>query len=236
VITQPGCDWTAVSNDSWITITSGQSGTGNGVVDYSVAANQNAQGRTGTMLIAAQTFTVMQSGAGVCVFCDEFADSVVDPNWTYIKTIADWSESNDALVGSSARKTEALAIPAFGGCTVCYGETIMRSAGGSFNRVWFLFHVQDKNNLVELMMDEQRDRWVLKHRINKAVVAKQKFIALIDPNIDYTVRIRYDGTNYIASINGVDQITLAPGGSVSGGSVGFKVAATTGSFQRIEVN
>jgi len=30
VITQGGCGWTAVSNDSWITITSGSSGTGNG--------------------------------------------------------------------------------------------------------------------------------------------------------------------------------------------------------------
>src|SRR5262249_5896753 len=32
-----GCPWTAVSNDSFITITSGSSGSGNGTVDYSVA-------------------------------------------------------------------------------------------------------------------------------------------------------------------------------------------------------
>jgi hypothetical protein len=171
-----------------------------------------------------------------CIFCDDFADGVLNPNWTYIKNISDWSESNDALSGSSTRKTEAHAIPAFSGCTACYGETIMRSAGGPFNRVWFLFHVQDKNNLVELMMDEGRDRWVLKHRINKRVVAKQKFASTIDANTDYTVRVRYDGTNFIATINGVDQITMAPGGSVTGGSVGFKVKATTGTFQRIEVN
>ena len=34
-----GCAWTAVSNDAWITVTGGASGTGNGTVSYSVAAN-----------------------------------------------------------------------------------------------------------------------------------------------------------------------------------------------------
>jgi hypothetical protein len=86
------------------------------------------------------------------------------------------------------------------------------------------------------MMDDGRDRWVLKHRINKKVAAKQKFISAIDANTDYLVRIRYDGTNYIVTINGVDQITMAPGGIVNGGSVGFKVKATTGTFQSITVN
>ena len=31
-----GCDWTAVSNDAWITVTGGASGSGNGTVNYSV--------------------------------------------------------------------------------------------------------------------------------------------------------------------------------------------------------
>jgi Beta-propeller repeat len=178
----------------------------------------------------------LSESSGACLFCDDFADGVLNPNWTYIKNTSNWTESNDALTGSNTRKTEAHAIPAFAGCTVCYGETIIRSAGGAFNRVWLLFHVQDKNNLVELMMHEQRDRWVLKHRINKTVVAKQKFVSPIDPNSDYLVRIRYEGTNYIVTINGVDQITMNPGGTVNGGSVGFKVKATTGTFQSITVN
>ena len=37
VTTQSGCTWTATSNVSWITITSGSSGTGNGTVNYSVS-------------------------------------------------------------------------------------------------------------------------------------------------------------------------------------------------------
>ena len=60
VTTQSECDWTATSNASWITITSGSSGTGNGTVNYSVDANTGAS-RIGTITIAGKTFTVNQS-------------------------------------------------------------------------------------------------------------------------------------------------------------------------------
>ncbi len=62
-VTAPdGCTWTATSNDSWITVLSGTSGTGNGSVTYSVVANGLAA-RTGTLTIGGQTFTVVQAGA-----------------------------------------------------------------------------------------------------------------------------------------------------------------------------
>ena len=54
-----GCAWTAVSNVPWITITAGATGSGNGTVGYTVAANTGAQ-RVGTLTIASQTFTVTQ--------------------------------------------------------------------------------------------------------------------------------------------------------------------------------
>lgn len=59
-----GCNWTAVSNSSFITITSGSSGSGNGTVGYSVAANGTTSSRNGTMTIAGQTFSVTQAGTG----------------------------------------------------------------------------------------------------------------------------------------------------------------------------
>jgi len=63
-VTAPaGCTWTAASNASWITITSGSSGSGNGTVNYTVAANTSANPLTGTLTIAGQTFTVTQAGA-----------------------------------------------------------------------------------------------------------------------------------------------------------------------------
>ncbi|MBL8202896.1 MAG: NF038122 family metalloprotease [Blastocatellia bacterium] len=62
------CTWTAVSNASWLVITSGASGTGNGAVNYNVLANTGAA-RSGTMTIAGQTFTVNQAaGTPTCGF------------------------------------------------------------------------------------------------------------------------------------------------------------------------
>jgi len=62
-ITAPdGCNWSATSNASWITITSASSGRGDGTLQYSVVVNSSMNSRTGTMTIAGQTFTVSQEG------------------------------------------------------------------------------------------------------------------------------------------------------------------------------
>ena len=59
--TGAGCSWTAVSNNTWITITGGSSGTGNGVVDFSFASNKATTPRTGTITAGGQTFTLTQT-------------------------------------------------------------------------------------------------------------------------------------------------------------------------------
>ena len=64
VSTTSGCAWTGVSNNtSWISVTGGSSGTGNGTVSYTVAANTSTSPRTGTLTIAGVTVTVTQAGA-----------------------------------------------------------------------------------------------------------------------------------------------------------------------------
>jgi hypothetical protein len=60
------CAWTASSNASWITVTSGASGTGDGRVGYLVLPNVGGS-RSGTLTIATQTFTVTQA-ALVCSY------------------------------------------------------------------------------------------------------------------------------------------------------------------------
>ena len=57
------CLWAAMSNDPFITITGDSSGTGQGMVHYTVAANTNAVARVGTMTIAGQTFTIEEAAA-----------------------------------------------------------------------------------------------------------------------------------------------------------------------------
>src|SRR5581483_8856035 len=51
------CNWTAMTNDGWITINSG-AGIGNGTVNYTIAQNISVTPRTGTITVGDQTFTV----------------------------------------------------------------------------------------------------------------------------------------------------------------------------------
>jgi len=104
-VTSPGgCNWTAASNDSWINITSGNSGNGNAYVYYSVAANTATSARTGTLSIAGQTFTVMQAGItcsySISSSSQSFTSSagtgsvnVTSPggcNWTAVSSDTSW--------------------------------------------------------------------------------------------------------------------------------------------------
>jgi RHS repeat-associated protein len=63
VVAPGGCGWTATSNDPWIIITSGGNGTGDGVVNYSVADNGGNNPRTGSITVAGQTVTITQDAA-----------------------------------------------------------------------------------------------------------------------------------------------------------------------------
>ncbi len=57
-----GCSWTAVSEDPWIVVTSGWSGTGFGSLTYAVAPNLDSSPRSGTLRIGTASFRVEQSG------------------------------------------------------------------------------------------------------------------------------------------------------------------------------
>jgi subtilisin family serine protease len=56
----PNCDFSIVSNASWITTAGGGSGSGNGTVTFSVSPNSGSL-RNGIITIAGQTFTINQS-------------------------------------------------------------------------------------------------------------------------------------------------------------------------------
>ena len=63
VTTDSVCAWTAQSLVTWITVTNGASGTGNGTVSFSIAANTAPTSRTGTLTVAGLTYTVTQAGS-----------------------------------------------------------------------------------------------------------------------------------------------------------------------------
>jgi all-beta uncharacterized protein/BACON domain-containing protein len=66
VATTTGCTWTVASAVPWLAIASATSGSGNGNVTFSIAANTSIA-RVGTLLIGDRVFTVNQAGT-TCAF------------------------------------------------------------------------------------------------------------------------------------------------------------------------
>ncbi len=89
------CSWTATSNESWINITGGGIGNGNGTVSYTVATNSTGSARTGTITVSGQTFTVNQFGSALKAPFDFDGDGKTDvsifrPNlgqWWYMRSV-----------------------------------------------------------------------------------------------------------------------------------------------------
>ena len=55
-----GCEWTAVSNTGFVTINTGSTGNGNGLVEYVVAENRSSRPRNGTLTVAGEIIPVAQ--------------------------------------------------------------------------------------------------------------------------------------------------------------------------------
>jgi hypothetical protein len=88
VTTTWGHPWTATSLHSWITITSGASGTGSGSVGYSVALNATGLARTGNIRVAEKTFRVIQDGDSTITLSPTSANYDVPGGWGSIAVTA----------------------------------------------------------------------------------------------------------------------------------------------------
>jgi hypothetical protein len=112
-----GCGWTAATADSWITITSGASGTDSGAVSYTVAPNPGAAERTATIVIGSSILSITQAGlpAGAIsglTFHDLDADGVKDPGEP---GLAGWTIYLDANDNATLDPGESSALTISGG-------------------------------------------------------------------------------------------------------------------------
>lgn len=165
------------------------------------------------------------------LFIDDFEDGDVS-DWTFVK--GTWSVVNGSLVGTHDRKATGLAPFQMSGFVSV--ETLMQTTGGPGTRTSLLGWFFDKKNLVELLMKEDEDKWVLKQRINGTVVAKGKATQTILPNTDYRVRVTYDQATdtFQVSIDGV-QLFQINAVAPPDGAPGVRVKATTSTFGEIIV-
>jgi len=66
IYTNSSCPWFANTTDTWITITAGNSGSGDGVISYSVTSNPDTVQRTGTITVLTHVHQVIQEAQPVC--------------------------------------------------------------------------------------------------------------------------------------------------------------------------
>lgn len=159
----------------------------------------------------------------------------VRAQWTYQN--GTWSEAAGALTGNHNKKANAIASPVFSGCTLCSVQTTVSTTGGTGSKVYMLGWYVDKKNAVELIMNEERDKWILKQRVGGSVVAKAKVMQTIDPNVSYDVQVVFDGTQFQLFLSGNLIFTMPKAaGTKPAGTVGFRVKGTMADFERISVD
>ncbi len=147
-----GCAWSAVSSASWLTVTAGSTGLGNGMVSYAVAANASQDERIATLTIGQSTFTVSQTGG--CSYTMTPTSQGFNPpggngtiavtappgcSWTVTRS-GSWITIHDGA-GGSANGTVAYSVDANGGSSTRVGTLtiagqpflIMQSAGTAPN-------------------------------------------------------------------------------------------------------
>jgi len=113
VIAPPTCFWNAVSQAAWITITSADSGSGNGSVTFSVTANTTAQPRVGVVTFPWTSLSIAQAGpatlpvfnTGVNASGAPAADGAVDLHYSL------FASADASYPGPAALVVNAASLP-----------------------------------------------------------------------------------------------------------------------------
>jgi len=213
VSTVTGCAWTAVSNSSWITTSS--TGTGNGTVNYTVAAN-NSVARTGSITVNGQTFSVSQSaGGGGCPASAITVGQTINGNIT----------TSDCFFIGTSRYVD---VYTFSGTA---GQQIAITMNGSFDTYLYLLNA---GNQVIAEDDDGAGG------TNSRVPAVSGFVTLpaTGTYTIYATSFSFDGINggfgsYSISLLSATNCTFSLGQTsqsfgAAGGSSSFTVTAGTG--------
>lgn len=180
-----------------------------------------------------------------CMFCDDFNDDTLDPNWTYTRSASSWSEWEGNLVGAAGNKTAtAYANPAFSGCSVCsidmnlqFPQKVSGQDGRSSGKI-SIYGWQSGKNEIELTMSVGSNLIVLKEKNSKGhVVLKAKAKKEMSPGKIHDLRLAYDGAQVQVFIDDMLQplLSMTPK-TPPMGTVGVGVRNTTLEVGFIHVN
>jgi hypothetical protein len=106
VTTQPSCAWTS-GGTSWMSITGGSSGTGNGTVSYMVSPNTAGSTRTAAITIGGQLFTVTQTG-GYTITASAGTGGTISPSGSV--SVTSGSKKSFSIAASSGYTISNVAV------------------------------------------------------------------------------------------------------------------------------
>ncbi len=163
------------------------------------------------------------------IYCDDFEDSILSNLWTYVN--GNWQEYSGALhVLSSDSKALAITNPNSAASAIEAAMMIDANYAGQISLLgWF----QDRNNSIELILNDEKDRLILKQHKNGKTVAKAKATMLIETGLKYNVKITFDGNRLNVYVDNMlnPLITMNSDGDLSGNSAGFQAKRTIAGFE-----
>ncbi|MBA3271154.1 MAG: BACON domain-containing protein, partial [Acidobacteria bacterium] len=132
VTTTSECPWTVTSDAAWLTATSPATGTGNGEVTFSVAANPGSN-RTAVLVIGSQRFTVTQAAAPPCTFAISPTSGTVDASGDSDLGVSVSAEGHCNWTASSGVSWITVASGSTGSGSGTVGLRVAANTGGERN-------------------------------------------------------------------------------------------------------
>ncbi len=164
------------------------------------------------------------------LYSDDFDDGDAS-DWIVDK--GTWAVASQALSNTSGTGKPRIISP-FVGCGVCSFEVDVKrgtSQGATLSVYgWWV----DSKSFVELIMNKDKGKWILKHKINGDVVNKSNVKGPINTGQFYHVKLANDGTNFTATIDGGLTVSIPITGTPLG-TIALKVKGTIGTFDNVVV-
>ncbi len=214
-----GCAWTAANNaPSWITITSGASGNGNGTVGYSVSAYTGTGSRTGTITIGDKVFTITQTAPQIIQFSSS-AYNVGEADGSALITVTRTGNTSEIVsvnytTGNGTAATGSDYTSTSGNVVFLVGETAKTFTVGIVND-----SVTEGNETVNLTLTNSSSGAVLSTAV----------LTIADDDIPQRGQLQFNSASYSVNESG-SSVTITvtrTGGSNGAVGVSYSVGGGT---------
>jgi hypothetical protein len=146
-------------------------------------------------------------------------------------------ESGGDLTGIPwQRKTSAIAAT-FSGCSPCSIETVLTPSWGKRGIISLFGWYENADNTIELQINVDTGKWILKQRASGRIVAKESATRLLERDRSYPLRMTFDGSRVQLFVEDFSHpfLTLVPSASVHSGTIGIQTRDVMGSLDWIRV-